>query len=514
MLVFSALVLVLSTACLIWFIHFLVTYFRLRKIMNQFAGPADIPFIGNFHLIETDPSRLRIQVNNWADEFRAQGHGTIRFWMGTDVGLLIINCKDAEPILNSTKYLEKGEEYVYLHDWLGLGLLTSSGAKWKTRRRLLTPAFHFSILTEFMDIFNEQSRVLVDKLRQRVPKADDVFDVITKCTLDIICESAMGIKMETQASKNDDYIRAVHEMSAIVQRRQTTVRLIAQYLFPLLPDARRQISCLKFLKSFTRKVIRERKAQIAHEGVGREEQVNGEKVSDQDDYGVLKQRSAFLTTLLRSQKANSLTDDDIQEEVDTFMFEGHDTTSSALTWAIQFIGAHAHVRNKLHEEVDRVFGHSDRNITEKDLTELSYLSRVIKEVLRLCPPVPFVARKLTEDITLGSVRVPKGIDVFLLIYSIHRDPAYFPEPERIDPDRFLPENIENRHPFAYIPFSAGPRNCIGQKFAIMEVKVVLTWLLRRLTWKSVYSFEDLRPTTKLILRPSNPVTIELERRGH
>ncbi|XP_069952603.1 cytochrome P450 4C1 [Cherax quadricarinatus] len=133
----------------------------------------------------------------------------------------------------------------------------------------------------------------------------------------------------------------------------------------------------------------------------------------------------------------------------------------------------------------------------------------IKEALRIFPPAPFISRKLKEDVVIENYRVPSGTTVELVIYKIHRDPAQFPDPEVFDPDRFLPENINKRHPYAYIPFSAGPRNCIGQKFAMLELKILVSSILRRFRVESVVPRDQLKLVPELILRPVNGNFVKL-----
>ncbi|PSN36922.1 Cytochrome P450 4C1 [Blattella germanica] len=147
----------------------------------------------------------------------------------------------------------------------------------------------------------------------------------------------------------------------------------------------------------------------------------------------------------------------------------------------------------------------------KDLNDMKYLERVIKETLRLYPVLPTIARTLSEEVRLDGYTLPAGLMVFLPSFLTHRLPEYFPEPERFDPDRFLPENVANRHPYAYIPFSAGPRNCIGQKFALLEVKTVLSFVLRRFKVRAVK--EKLTPIVEVTMKPEEGFNLTLSSRN-
>lgn len=184
----------------------------------------------------------------------------------------------------------------------------------------------------------------------------------------------------------------------------------------------------------------------------------------------------------------------------------------------------------IHEELDAIFGVSDREATIQDLSDMPYLERVIKETMRLYPPVPFIGRISSEDVEVAGYKIPKGCYIGIEIFNIMRDPDHFPNPEQFDPDRFLPENSKHRHPYAYIPFSAGPRNCIGkyfnqrlrkwtfnnsitgQKFAFLEEKAVVSSVLRKFRLKSADKPEDINLVSELIMRTDDGLKIYLEKR--
>lgn len=148
-------------------------------------------------------------------------------------------------------------------------------------------------------------------------------------------------------------------------------------------------------------------------------------------------------------------------------FQGHDTTTSGIDWALFCVGNNPDVQEKIAEEMELIFGDSDRPATIKDLNEMKYLERVLKETMRMYPPVPIIGRIASEDAEVGGYIIPKNTFISIMIFMVMRDPAHFPNPAKFDPDRFLPEVANKRHPYAYIPFSAGPRNCIGKSLFIL-----------------------------------------------
>lgn len=185
-----------------------------------------------------------------------------------------------------------------------------------------------------------------------------------------------------------------------------------------------------------------------------------------------KRRLAFLDLMIETAKNGAnLTDTDIKEEVDTIMFEGHDTTAAGSSFVLCLMGIHQDVQDRVYKELFQIFGDSDREATFNDTMEMKYLERVIMESLRLYPPVPMIARKVNEDIQLASENyvIPSGTTVVVGTYKIHRRPDIYPNPDRFDPDNFLPERTQNRNYYSFIPFSAGPRSCVGKPFCINAI---------------------------------------------
>jgi len=414
-----------------------------------------------------------------------------RLWIGPFPVLMIFNANDAEIGLNSGKHIEQASEYKFLHSWLGTGLLTSGGTKWHGRRKLLTGAFHFKILEDYISIFDEQSEILISKIDEHVNsgKAFDMFPYITRCALDIICESAMGKTVKAQENYDSPYVKAVYAMSNIFMDRGTKPWLRPNLFYRFSSVYRKEKKCLEILHGFTNSVIQERKRIFN----------NTQR----------KRRLAFLDLLLQaSDNGKILSDKDIREEVDTFMFEGHDTTSAAISWSLWLIGLHPKIQERVHSELDSIFDKTDpRPLTMDDLSKMKFLECCIKEALRLYPSVPFIGRELKEDLVIGGKTVPSGVTLLIMIMVIQRDPKFFSDPDSFKPDRFL--SVEARNPFAFVPFSAGPRNCIGQRFAMMEEKVVLSSILRRFRVESVNNLSRMTFHAELILRSKNGIKVKL-----
>ncbi|KAM6972441.1 cytochrome P450 4V2-like [Aplochiton taeniatus] len=459
------------------------------------------PIIGNALLLKSGARDFFCQIVESTEELRTTP--LVKFWMGPIPFVILYHAETIETILNNSTHIDKSFAYKYLEPWLGTGLLTSTGNKWRRRRKMLTPTFHFSILTEFLEVMNEQAEVLVEKLEKEAEKGPfNCFTHVTLCALDIICETAMGKKIYAQSNYDSEYVQCVYKMSDFISRRQRMPWFWPDWVYRLFSEGRKHDKTLKVLHSFTSNVIYERA-----------EKIPCNKSDSESDQGMRKRR-AFLDMLLKAtdEEGNKLSHEDIQEEVDTFMFEGHDTTAASMNWAIHLLGSYPEVQKKVQQELEVVLGVSDRPINVEDLKKLHYLECVVKESLRLFPSVPFFARSICEDCVINGFKVPKGCNAFICPYALHRDANNFPDPEEFRPERFLPENSVGRHPYAYIPFSAGLRNCIGQRFAIMEEKVVLASIMRSFNIEACQRREDLQPLGELILRPEKGIWIKLQKR--
>lgn len=217
--------------------------------------------------------------------------------------------------------------------------------------------------------------------------------------------------------------------------------------------------------------------------------------------------------LQASENGAKLSDSDIREEVDTFMFEGHDTTTASIFWTLFMLGHNAKIQDNVYKELQTIFGKNRRSTTMKDLSEMKYLEQVIKESLRLYPSVPFIMRHVNEDVNIAGYDIPAGTTIGINIREMHRNPDYFPNPTKFNPDNFLPEICKKRHPFAYVPFSAGPRNCIGQKFALMEEKTVISAIIRKYKLKSLEKPDDIKYYPELVLKSQTGIKMTMKLRN-
>ncbi|XP_017784626.1 PREDICTED: cytochrome P450 4V2-like [Nicrophorus vespilloides] len=421
--------------------------------------------------------------------------------VGWEPSLTVSNYKTLEIILNSTKLSHKATPYRYFHNWLGQGLLTSSGDKWRKRRKIITPAYHFKILEQFVNVFDKVSDILVNEVRRECNKQSfDIYPYITLCALDIICETAMGISVNAQVNKNSEYVQSVKKMCKIVMDRTFSPLQYFDILYRFTKNYRDEKRCLKVLNEYNFEIIRKRRQELKSRG--------NEKESENFE----KKKVAFLDMLLQAKiDEQPLSDEDIREEVATFMFEGHDTTASAMSFALFELAKNVEVQNKVFDEQKCLFADfPERSVTYKDLNDMKYLELVLKETLRLYPSVPFYARQTMEEINLtNDIKLPKGFIINIFAYGIHRDPQFYPDPDSFDPERFSHDNNTGKYPYSFIPFSAGLRNCIGQKFALLEMKATISKFIRKYELLPRHPEHHLQLISETILKSANGVYIKL-----
>lgn len=247
---------------------------------------------------------------------------------------------------------------------------------------------------------------------------------------------------------------------------------------------------------------------------------NNNEISDNNRRGSIdlgrKKRIPFMDLLIQQHLADpsEFTELNIREEVDTFMFEGHDTTGWGLVWATYLLGLNPDAQEKVHQELDSVFGDDDmREFSMDDVKKLKYTEAVVKEAQRLYPSVPLLGRRTKEPTKIGPHLIPSGVDVSVLVPVLHRNEEQFEDPERFRPERFFPENCKGRNAYSFIPFSAGPRNCIGQKFALLEEKILLASLFRKFKVTSLDPRDLIQMSALMITKSSKAIRVKLELRN-
>jgi len=495
----GSLVLFIGAVCAaLFYVYWKSEHSTVAKTIDLIPGPPKIPILGTY--MDTTAILQTMEEN-------IKTYGRVhRLWVLGKPIVCVSSPRGTEVILTSKVNIDKGF-YDSVEPWLGRGILLSGGSQWKETRRLLNPAFHVQILESFFDVFNKNATILAELLERESNGSNDrevdVNPFIKRCTLDIICDTAMGISVNAQIETDSQYIMAVESIIyLIIKRTYSLWSLLPDWMYMLMSaDGQHFRKDVTLLHNFTKTVIQHKKRRIY------EEDDTSEDVNGSSYVGTRKKRAFLDLLLLAAKEGADLSDENIQNEVDTFMAAGSDTTSTTVAMFLYCMAVNPQYQKLVQEELDEVFGDSDRECTMNDTANMKYMEYCLKESLRLYSTVPSIGRTTSEDIEIDGYQVPAGTGIFLQMFYLHRNPEYFPDPLTYDPERFRPENCIGRHPFAFVPFSGGPRNCIGQKFANFEAKVIISALLRKFTFSYKCDRKPLQLETDLVLKPVNGIPL-------
>ncbi|ALC42315.1 Cyp4aa1, partial [Drosophila busckii] len=452
-------------------------YLKSVLLSLRLSGPPSLPFIGNCLLIN-ERDLLR---NRAAKAFDLYG-SLVRIWILLFPFFVVLQPEDLQVILSSKKHTNKVFFYRLMHNFLGDGLITSSGLKWSTHRKLIQPAFHLSLLEKFIDTFVDASQSLNDNLDASALDAGiNIAKYVNNCVIDILNEAVLGvpIKKKGLGFMEDSPFR---KGKLVMPARFTHPWLLFDGIYHLTSMASDELHQKKLLNDFTRQMIKRRRELLASSEV---------------------ERKCLLDYMIEISESNpGFSEEDIVNEACTFMLAGQDSVGAAVAFTIFLLAQNADCQQQCYEELERIFENSNRAPTMSDLREMRYMEMCIKEALRLYPSVPLIARKLGEEVRLGAYTLPVGSNIFICPYATHRLAHIYPEPEKFKPERFSSEQAEKRHPYAFIPFSAGPRYCIGNRFAILEIKTIISRLLRSYQLRPVPGKTTFETTYRITLRAS------------
>ncbi|HEX3559271.1 MAG TPA: cytochrome P450 [Pyrinomonadaceae bacterium] len=362
---------------------------------------------------------------------------------------------------------------------VGNGLVTSEGDFWRRQRRLAQPAFHrdrTSAYGETMVAFTE--RVLG---RWRDGETIDAHEEMMRLAQSIVVKTLFGADV---SDASDRVGRALHRIVRPFAS-QATLKWILDNRLPT-PGHLRFNRAVREIDRVVYQIISERRASGADTG-------------------------DLLSMLLRAQDEDGtqMTDRQLRDEVMTLFLAGHETTALTLTWAWYLLARNAEVEGKLHAELEEVL--QNRAPTVEDLPRLRYTERVVKESMRLYPPAYAVGREAVRDCEVGGYRIPAGMQIFAFQWVVQRDARWYDEPESFRPERWRDEVASRLPKFAYFPFGGGPRQCIGNSFALMEAVLVLATIARRFRLRLVPGHAvGLLPA--MSLRPKGGVHVRLEKR--
>jgi cytochrome P450 len=361
---------------------------------------------------------------------------------------------------------------------LGNGLLGSEGEFHLRQRRLMQPAFHRRRIAAYAATMGRHALTLADRWGDG--ETLDFAHAMMELTLAIVADTLFGADVTGEARELG---AAVTIANAYMAERTVDPLAELRYRLPV-PETRRYRRALQTLDATIQRLIDQRR-----------------QTGDTGD---------LLSMLIAAaEDGEAMSDRQLRDEALTLLLAGHETTANLLTWTAMLLAQHPAVAQRLEEEIDRVLG--DRLPTMEDPPQLSYTARVLSETLRLYPPVWAMSRQALRDYPVGPYRLPAGSVVIVSPAVTHRDPRWFPDPDRFDPDRWAPEAVAARPKFSFFPFGGGSRQCLGESFAWLEATIVLAVLVRR--WRfSLVPNQPIATEPLVTLRPRDGMLMTVTKR--
>lgn len=374
-------------------------------------------------------------------------------------------------------------------NFFGDGLVVQNSRKWKGRRKLLAPGYHISALANYLPTISKVARNRVRLIKEI--SNDEPIDTrrFTQETgMDMTCEITLGIESGTKGTPGWLYRKSIDVALEMMLIKAINPLYWFESIFRWTVDGKRSRIASQYIRSFPTSLIETRK--VTHVPGS----INPKKYNPSVRFSLL---DCLIDLHLLSQsadKAYSFSTADILEETNSALFAGNETTAGSMAWTMFHLAANPEIQERVYLElVENGFtGPGSSDYTEDGLKSLKYLECCVKESLRLCPPIHTTTRRLDEDLTTDKGQVlPKGSVLALSIYYIHRDPQFWPEPDKFIPERFSLDLCSSRPSLAYIPFGFGQRQCLGQKLAMREIKVVIAEVIANFQLENCETFDNI-----------------------
>lgn len=412
-------------------------------------------------------------INQYGDTFVMTINRIVQFWSQDADFAYEVLVKQAAHFNKDRDYRDQGRG---LARFLGNGLLTSNGDFWKRQRKLAAPAFHAKRIEAYANtmVGYGQQQMAGWREGQRLDMSREMSTV----TMRIVAKSLFDVEVI-------DIVEMVTRSMAVIQESAIVTQTSPLPTWVPTPLELRARRAVRDLDEFVYKTIAEWRKT-----------------------GVDKGDLLSMLLLAEDDEGQHMTDEQARDEIVTLFLAGHETTANTLNWTWTLLAQHPDIEAKLHAELDSVL--QGRPPTLADLRRLPYTDMVIKESMRLYPPAWTFSRETLQDVTIAGFNVPKGAVAALYVYGLHRNPKYWgADADVFRPERFLPEESEGRHKYAYIPFGAGPRVCIGFSFATMEANLLLAtfaqqWQMRLAPGQTV----EMQPLITLNPKGGLPLTLE------
>ena len=448
------------------------------------SAPPTVPLVPGLPLIGNTFAFFRNPLST-LQTLQRQQNRMVHLRIGGRHQYLVFSPEDSKHVLQENhRNYGRSPAFQVLKIFLGNGLLTSDGDFWRRQRRLAQPAFHRQKLAALAQTMITETANWLDELKQTNRKQSvNISQAFMDVTMRIVCKTLFGSDVASQLGGLSSALDTLNYMA--------NERLVSPFRVPLhwpTPGNLRFRRASAQVDSFIYGLINQRRKNAN---------------TDQGD-----DLLGMLLSTEDEETGERMSDQQLRDECVTLFAAGHETTAVSMAWTLHLLTQHPDVVARLREESQSVLG--DANMPSPDaFRALPYALQVVQESLRLYPPAWIMSRLALGDDPIGSYTIPAGATALVCPYLLHRDPVNWPDPERFNPDRFAPGGVrEQLHPYAYLPFGGGPRLCIGNQFALMEMQILLALIVRDFDFQPVTG-QRINPKPLITLRPNKPIQVIL-----
>ncbi|KAJ8921982.1 hypothetical protein NQ315_008619 [Exocentrus adspersus] len=440
----------------------------------------------------------------------------MRLWFGPKFWMIITDVVQAEKVMSSMKFTTKDKHiYKSMAVFLGEGLISGSGPKWKRDRRLMSPLFLKRNVVQYFPYILHHMKILVKLLEEKVDQPTfNIEHLVHRCATDFVSETMFGLKTNAQGGEMENVLESFKRVYTVVYARVVKVWLQVEWIFRFTKYKKLEEDAKSVVHGFFYQAIEISKGTDVCTSKNDQSFRNVlEQILDirngTPDFATDEELVHHLGTLYAAVCSSSLFFEIIL--IGFYGFQSEDPVTTISSFALVLLGMYPNIQDEVVEEIFSVVG--DRDVEEADMANLAYLDMVLNEVLRLFPIAPFIAREASQDFQLHKWTIPKGCTVVVSIHNIHRDGAHWEKPNEFYPEHFLPEAVSKRHPYAFIPFSAGPRGCVGankrvlvgKPYAYMAIKIILVTVLQRYAIEADGKLKDIPLKSDISVRPKDGI---------